>query len=172
MANPKNILVIFFNLREYTWQGRRWSSSKAAYRTAGLGLGDVSLYFVLHFLWRKNQPFHQGILRPCDLHSTEQAEVTLQGLKQAVALNGSWGMPNFPDDRGIENWECHFSQMLHGAGIFTYIYHPFKPSVGIYYINLPVPWSIWAWLAVSWPGVREGWKQVSFIKLRIDYLPT
>ena len=36
MANPKTILVIFFiNLREYTWQGRRWSSTR---RTAGLDI--------------------------------------------------------------------------------------------------------------------------------------
>ena len=35
--------------------------------------------------------------------------------------------------------ECIISQMLHGTGIFTYIYHKFKPNVG----NIPVPWMVW-----------------------------
>ncbi len=60
------------------------------------------------------KPFPQGILSQGDPHSTGKAEVSLTSLKTAY-LNGAW--PNFPDDRGIENWECYFSQMLHGTGI-------------------------------------------------------
>ena len=65
---------------------------------------------------------------------------------------------------------CTFVQphRIHGTGIFTYIYHKFKPNVGKY--NIPVPWILWG-SKNSWggPNLNPPASQIILFGFRLNF---